>query len=471
MLANNPEFRKHLKLEVNTTRLAVSLGLLLLISLLVAQDVNMNGVQEQIKEDFATVFRIFSTIGFFITILWGTYLAASSINEEVRQKTWDFVRMSSLSPAKILIGKLFGSTSLVWISTLAIILPATWLSGSFMIDGTAAVKRPEFITLLQVTVCAVLWAILSHAWGILMALQAMSTAGAEKSKTNSFGIALVILLAGSFIGTSIQIGFSNFTQDFPKPHLQPQWYGISMQTLDMVLLCLSFATFWTIAGAYQTLRQTLKFRDLPLPWIAFLLTTTAFLQGFQVDMDFADLLLWPMALSVITMGVMLMGEARDIVAYKTFAARFTSGDYLNAARHLPLWMISAVYLLISIVLSLLLLDHSLVTTLGMLSLVMFITRDVLALHYIAWKPGVRRPILGFIVYGFVMYFLLPLLFKEFDIKLAGLFFPGVGAIKQHLDPDTLYNVSYWLLLTLQIAGAAWLFRGRWQVAFKQERSV
>ena len=469
MLTNNPEFKKHFKLEVNTTRLAVSFGLLALIALITAQNINTNVSQAQLRDEFALVFRTFSTIGFFITILWGTYLAAASINEEARQKTWDFVRMSSLAPAKILIGKLFGSTSLIWLVTLIVIVPAILLSGSYMIDANAILKRPEFITLLQVALCGICWAVFSHAWGILMSLQTVSLASTGKEKNNSFGVALVILLAGSFIGTGIQLGFDDFTKVSPGHMTTPEWYGIDMHLLDFIMLCLAFATFWTIVGAYQVLRQTLKFRDLPLAWIAFLVTTTIFMQGFQLREDFTDFLLWPTVLSIGTMGIMVMAESRDIVAYKTFAARFSAGNYRDAARHLPLWTISAAFLVLSIILGLIFVNHSTTMVLGMLSLILFIVRDVLALHYIAWKPGVRRPILGFVIYGFLMYFLLPLMFKEIGNDLPSLFYPGLGPMKQQFSPDTTFNVIYWMFLMSQIGLAGWLFRKRWQVAFRSAK--
>ncbi len=472
MLTNNPEFKKHFKLEVNTTRLAVSFGLLLLIALITAQNVNLNVTQAQLRDEFAAVFQTFSTLGFFIAILWGTYLAASSINEEARQKTWDFVRMSSLSPAKILVGKLFGSTALVWIVSLTVIIPAMLLAGSYMIDPYAVIKRPEFVTLFQLAFCAICWAVFSHAWGILMSLHALAASGTGKEKNNSFGIALVILFGGSFIGAGIQLGFIEFTRVIPTQLTGlTSWYEIKMRTLDTVMLSLSFATFWAVVGAYQILRQTLKFRDLPIAWISFLITTTLFLQGFRVNDEFSDFLIWPLVLGILTMGIMVMAESRDIVAYKTFAARFSSGDYRNAARHLPLWMISATFMLLSIILSLIFVNHKPTMIFGMLSLVAFIVRDLLALHYIAWKPSVRRPLLGFILYGFVMYFLLPMMFKEVDYELAGLFYPGIAAVKQQVDPDTFYNASYWLFLMAQICFAAWLFKGRWIVAFKQVKSA
>src|SRR6185437_14143241 len=51
---------------------------------------------------------------YFLVVLWGTRNAALSVIAEIRERTWDFQKLSASRPFSLMWGKLFGATSFTW---------------------------------------------------------------------------------------------------------------------------------------------------------------------------------------------------------------------------------------------------------------------------------------------------------------------------------------------------------------------
>lgn len=49
-----------------------------------------------------------------MVFLWGNYEAGTALQEEIKAKTWDLQRMSSITPLQLGFGKLFGVTAYTW---------------------------------------------------------------------------------------------------------------------------------------------------------------------------------------------------------------------------------------------------------------------------------------------------------------------------------------------------------------------
>ena len=50
----------------------------------------------------------------FFVVLWGTRSAALSVVGEIRERTWDSQKLSSIGPSQMVWGKLFGATFANW---------------------------------------------------------------------------------------------------------------------------------------------------------------------------------------------------------------------------------------------------------------------------------------------------------------------------------------------------------------------
>ncbi len=473
MFFKNPEFKKNFRLEVNGTRLSVCFILLALILFaLYNGKIDLNAPKNYEAYIYAkSFFNAFCGIGFFFVIVWGTYLSAASINEEIRQKTWDFVRMSSLSPLKILVGKLFGATSLIWIVGLIGIIPVLAISAAEMLPVTAPL-RDDGTTVAVLIGTIICWAIFSHAAGLLFSLHAILNSR-EKDRFNSIGATLLVLICGLYIGATIINAFDYFHVSYRQGRASyTEWYGHSFHTLDIILLCLAFGTVWAVVGAHRMLRQSLLFLDQPWVWIAFLLIASLFLNGFATEIEFKRFLFWPILLCTFTVALMAVHEARDVVRYKTFAARLNMGNYKDALRYMPLWMISFLFLIGTLITSIVVIDHRPTTIMSIASLVAFAIRDLLILHWLSWKPNIRRPLLGYAFFAGAFYLLLPLITRPTS-ELGRMFFP----LLPHSNSASLMPYEqgwiffYWAFQVGSIAIAAWLFNSRWKTAFRSTPPV
>lgn len=472
----NPEFIKNTRLEFNITRLGLAF-ILLLILLWIAwgSPDSFAGYQRSnmplIHSRAISIINMMCTAGFLFTIIWGAWLAAGSIADEVKEKTWDFVRMSSLSPAKILAGKLFGSTAVVLVVTLFGIIPFFVWAGLTAIPG-AGIIRPEGETVAIFLACLIVWAVFSHVLALVFPLINMNYFSSE-SRNNAVGAVFVIFMVGVTIGQAILTNYDDFYTIFSGPasssnaipytsslhFLSPnfeQWYNIRLFQLDNTLLLLSFYCVWLLVAAWRLLRKSLQFRDMPVAWVAFLVTTSLFLSGYTWTSQDETFFVWPMVVGGVTLFFSCPAEAWNIVKYKSLALHLRQGNHRETFRSMPLWMISFCFFLLSVAFYLFLSSGP--TPASALSLIAFSVRDLLAVHIIFWTRSIRRPLFGFALYFGVFYGLLPL--------FADALSDGTDAFFRPLGDNTA-NVasSYWYLIIGQIALFTIFLSRRWKDVF------
>jgi len=101
----NPEFQRNLWLELTPRRMilmAVVLGLCFFAAA-VTTDGAVSGPGETAR-----------WLYYLIVVVWGSRNAALSVVGEIRERTWDGQRLSSLGAGTMVWGKLFGSTLYNW---------------------------------------------------------------------------------------------------------------------------------------------------------------------------------------------------------------------------------------------------------------------------------------------------------------------------------------------------------------------
>jgi hypothetical protein len=438
-LSQNPEFIKNTRLEFSVTRLVVAMGLLALISW-----TSWSGTEIGNQAD--SLFDALSTIGFLFSIIWGSYLVANSLIEEEKQRTWDFVRLSSLSPAKILIGKIFGSPCLAWVVTFAGILPLMTLSLAILFAKQGNLPRPEMGLILVFILSLIVWILLSYAFSFLLSIRAVSLGrGNQKSVA---GVTILTFIFGVIIGKILTSALPFFNRYVCSPthdcfpHIT--WFGTEMLALDNALIALTFCCFWVVIGAYRSLRQALQFEDSPTVWIGFLVTTTIFLSGYVGS---ANIIGWKQGLFALSLAfcgfftlLNCLSEASDVVKYKRFAHSLTQKNYTKAFRYTPLWILSFLGFI----------TLALLTSLEIFaSAFLLMSRDLMAIHIIFWAPKIKRPGLGILVYFAFMYFLVPLFADSLHAEAK----------------DALYNIFF---LAAQTGIFALFLARRWRSVFGRD---
>lgn len=489
MIFNNPELQKNIKLELNATRFIIPALLLTLVAWVGWNSVTPNDWQKLpfVYYQGQSLHGWLSGFGFLFAIIWGTYLVANSLFSEIKQKTWDFVRMSFLSPAKILFGKLFGSASVVWIITLGGILPLIVFAGTALITEHGII-RPEWQTLLSLTLALIFWIILSHAATLLVGLYTNN----KDSRHTAIGSAILIMALGFSIGGTITATYTkeyqvleiyhNPQKPDEKPYLptnaividgqdaymtQPElshWYNINFMPLDMTTLVLAFLAFWAVVGAYRALRKELQYKDTPIIWIGFIICASLFLNGFTfADQKLNTILSWPLLVSITTLIPTCATEAGDIIRYRLWAEKISIKNFKSAFELMPLWMISFIFFLIFTLINMLISSNALfsaATSHG--SILLLLARDLLAFHVIAWRKSIRRPLLGMIIYMAILYGFAPAIASMFNPHIGALYFYPL--IPHDLGGET--NKMIYLMLHIGIIlPIALLFLQSWKSAF------
>ncbi len=494
-MLRNPEFTKNLKLEFNSTRVIIPLVILALISWISWSSSNHIPSSQFEDPDFGKAKNLYIWLygfGFFFTIVWGGYLAANSIVEEVKQKTWDFVRLSSLPPAHIIAGKLIGSNFAIWLVSLGVVIPLVLFCGSILIpDQFTHLHKQQTLALLAVTL--ILWALFSHTAALYLGLTQLKD---RQIRSGSFTIVLPILLLGIWIGASIVNCFDDYYQVYKiylgsKTYIPPNaivvndsymrsidtigWYGFQVAPLALIASLLALACAWSLIGTYRLLRSKLLYKDSPWVWVAFLLCASVVLAGFQdLNSDnnpLASLLAWATVVSIISILATCLDEARQTVRYRACAAFFMSGQYKEALRIIPLWILSFAFMIVSAALIIPMTNSPTESLLLFLSYLGFMCRDLLVIHAISWSSKIRRPIVGVALYFTLVYGLLPPVLKIifFDADAPRYLIPAVKSLNS-MNPglaDTNLTIAYWLGIAAQIAIAFLLFRRKWDKALTE----
>ena len=252
-----------------------------------------------------------------------------------------------------------------------------------------------------------------------------------------------------------------------RPADTDDWYGMTFYDLDLTAMMFGFFAFWAFIGAWRVLRQSLLYKDMPWVWLLFIVTTSLFMNGFTIKEEeyFRGLLYWPLLITAATMLLACMNEANDSIRYHSFSQKLAAGRHAEAFREVPLWMISFVLFSVTIIINIFMAGSGkagIVASMG-LSVWVLIVRDLLVFHAISWRPNVRRPILGMVIYMVLMYTLLPSVAGSVSDEGKLLFFPLVA----DFDPEHRDIVSsvYWLSMALQISVAAFFFFRAWRRSF------
>ena len=100
----NPEFQRNLWLELTPARLLLMTGFVLFLI----------AIFSAAPPGFPSSGAVATALYYFLVVLWGTRTAALSVIAEIRERTWDFQKLSAIPPFALMWGKLFGATSFTW---------------------------------------------------------------------------------------------------------------------------------------------------------------------------------------------------------------------------------------------------------------------------------------------------------------------------------------------------------------------
>lgn len=280
----NPEFERNVWLELTPLRMIVMAALLALAFFAAAlTEGNVGGPGAVARWGFI-----------IIVVIWGARNAARSVVGEIRDRTWDGQRLSSLGAGTMMWGKLFGATIFNWYGGL--ICLAVIAADAFNSAGIAD-------TLIRIAYYVAL-GIITQSVSLLASLVA---AGRRQGRTQ-FEV-FFYQLAGLLAALAVW-NIADPTYGSAMHADEIVWWGQALPSHAFLLASLLVFAAWTLVGCHRQMRLELKLRNGPFMWWGFLGFLSAYVAGFDAWLP----RVWT-ALDPATVRLMLAGITCAVLAY------------------------------------------------------------------------------------------------------------------------------------------------------------
>jgi hypothetical protein len=374
-------------------------------------------------------------------VIWGSRSAALSVVGEIRDRTWDGQRLSSLGAGAMTWGKLFGATIYNWFGGLICLAVVLLNVVTHLGPQTALVELVYFVGI----------AVVAQAAALLASLIAIGR-GHSHSRFEIFAyqmVGLVAALAVYYVWSAADPVAAVMTHK-PSTDIIP-WWGLACNARIFLLASLAIFTAWTLIGCYRAMRVELKMQNGPLVWLGFLAFLGLYVAGFDAwlspDMKGWDPIALRLLLAATTFAAltytMVLLEPKDRVHYRWLEGQVRTGHLAQAFQGLQAWMMSyGATLATGLVLAAWLTRDSEVASPGqalVLAGLGFLTRDVAIFVFMQTLPGKRRGDFGALAILFALYVLAPSILAGLHAEnMLFLFFPQVQA------PTWLGAVAAWL---------------------------
>ncbi len=419
-LLNNPELKRNLHLEITPTRV-ILLPLILAAAFLLIPGPFM----DQSKEAFGRYLQTAGTIVFFgFTVLWGSKWAYESIVSEVNERTWEFQRMTVISPLTMTVGKLLGATAFPWFG--GVLSLAAFGVGSYYR------RSPETA---ETIAAFIIVALLCHAISLLFGLSQV-----RKRRTavvsGGGGMISILIIMWFFIGQPLFIHSVNSNYSI-------RWFGYDIPAFRFFLYTALYFMVWGVLGAWRAMRLEMQERVGPALWTAFFLATTAWAGGFiwQINIPPADMnrhrILfnffivsgtrggagWILAFFTgvfLTYGALLATEIR-FTDFKRMVYSLRNRDIRTFYETLPGWLVTFLVLAAAVVPAYgisglrepvrFFPKTPAISPFFLLLLLLFLARDLLFFVFVHFNIRLKRPDISIIVYLSLVYGLLPVALK------------------------------------------------------------
>jgi hypothetical protein len=318
-MTRNPELQRQIWLNWSPAQLLWSLGL---SALVLALPLVLSKPLER-----ATAFHMTALIGLWLAAtLYGSALAARSLSEEAHHNTWDWQRLSALSPWQMAWGKLLGATLPAWLYTL-------WFALALL--AVSAVWATPSPLGLHTVALAVLWGLALQTWAMGSVLMGW---GERELPTNRRRAVLLPLLMLLFIpGPFLRRVFDNMVRGSDDGLM---WWSLPLGGTGVTYLFGAALLGLGLLALWRQLCTRLDVRTLPWAWplglaVAGFLTAGSFNAGPEA---FLACTLWLSLLGTVYAALQyLPGHLRNWRQVQWSASRSQWRQMLEA---LPLWPVS-----------------------------------------------------------------------------------------------------------------------------------
>ena len=445
----NPEFRRNLWIQFTSTRVLVAsllTGLLLVCALAVDYGLTRRAFVPDITGFVAY------WLAAAILVFWAGRQAAGAVLREIRGRTWDAQRLSTLHPWSMAWAKLLGVTSLAWL--MALISAAAYLAAD-------SFQRP-FRVVAAGGAALIGYGLVCQAAGMLASLARLSGRPGERGGGTTMAH-VVGMVATGLLAAFIYWGLGN----------EGRWFGLDIGRQGLELLTIWFFALWAVAGVYRRMRRELQMRSAPWAWLLFLVTFVVYGEGLAYGRGQPEAaLLLPAGLLAVMLWTITLIEAKDPLGLRQSLQQMRRGRWRDGATLVPLWLVTYVVFALAVAASIALGAGGSVslrflripgepaaeTLVILVATLLFVTRDVLIVQALALgRDAALAGVSGGMAW-FVLYFAVPaVLIAGRQMQLLGIVLPtGQGG---------------WLLGVLPAAAQAALclalFAWRWRAYWRE----
>ena len=410
LLEKNPEFKKNIWLEISTQRL-IMMPLIILMVVLLASLSTMGDTYNKL-----TNICYFGLV--IILLLWGSKVAFSNIIQEYNDRTWDWQRMSILTPKQLMVGKLIGAPIYNWYGALICLF-------LFFIFGSMSEETSLFDLLIN-SISTLLLGVSILCVSILFALLKIR-AGNGRDKLKSGQLFILLILFALFFNSSA------FSFMFNRISFNPIKFD-AWKILGENL----FYAIWAIIGLHQVLRKELNYKNKSYLWILFLITSALVKTMVMVDSIgvFIDnyFFIYFVVLSIQAISLfylLLLIEQNELSTLKILVRKIKEKNYTYINYNAPLWSLTFPFIIIGLIFSWILLDKQIINndsyilnhfvntiklentldSLQSLSIILgilcFVLRDFLIMLFLQTTSKKKRIGAAFILYLFLLYVVFP----------------------------------------------------------------
>lgn len=419
-----------------------------------------------------------------IVLVAGTWRAGRTVPDQKANRTWENIRLSSLSSWQLACGELFGATSYYWYGGIICLLMV-------IISSVVSPSAAKNVGDLSITIF--LAAFLTQATALQLSLSGAGTA--EQIKSVSFTACFIFsfiapLSIRQLIDWNTAAMASNIHPSQLPDILPASWYGLFITNASAIMLSYALMIVWGLIGLNQAMRRELQMTTPVMIWVGFIVFCLIYFAGFTFDPNstanptrssFAwplNMLMWifnesfsslaflqeqsgsllPFAfafcVSVCFTYFMAFWEPKDITGLRRFKAAIAQKNWRNISSLYPRWLATAQ---ISALTGLIFLGAASYTSslnpfaLGVGSMLLFLSRDlgIILLLSIQHTSG-RRSFTAF-VYLFALYVLFPgLLAAAAGSAWVFIFLPGqADSWPAALVPSFVQGLFVWVLVHRQ----------------------
>lgn len=328
------------------------------------------------------------------TLAWGAHLCGRSLLDELRSRTWDQQRMSSLSPWDMVWGKLLGAPAVAWAC-------GGVAAGVYLLSvepGSQALW-----TLLALTAGAVA----CHAGALIGGLLLAQRGPSAGMSTSLRLVAVLGLYAGGKLLSNNVDGVQH-------------WYGVDFPSPAFIACVLSACAGWLVFGCYRLMCDELKVRTRPWALGGFLCFVAVLCAGWWYDPNvtrqvwLAQLCTLGLCGALLAAYVCAMAFSTDPLMPRRLLGYAARGLWRRVVEEAPLWTVACAYALPLAVLASVLGGAELapgaawrIHSGSVLAVLLYAARDLAVFYGIACRAPQRGVETSQLIYLALAYWLLP----------------------------------------------------------------